>query len=109
MTTATAKPASRTVRRDMLLRLARAGRLVCVESYHFSDDRGSDRTSKEMPVAIKEPGADTIYRDGVCTLRPDHFEGKPGHATRRADGTIWLYVHSNLNFTFRVLPEKSGT
>lgn len=107
MTTAT-KPVSRTVRRDMLLRLARDGRLVCVKSYHFDDMTGTDRTCKEMPVAIHEPGTPANYREGVCTLRPDHFEGKPGHATRREDGTIWLYIHSNLNYTFRVLPEKTG-
>jgi len=108
MTTAPAKPASRTVRRDMLLRLARAGRLVLVDSYHFDDMTGASRGNKEMPVRIREEGADS-FKEGVCTLRPDLFSGNCGSATRQPNGTIWLYIHSNLNYTFRVLPEAPAT
>ncbi len=41
--------------------------------------------------------------DGKVTLRPYLFEGY-GRAYADPEGRITLYVHSNCNYTFRVLP-----
>ena len=94
--------ARKTMRRDQLLRLARAGRLVMVEGYSFCDLYGESRTSKELPVRVLENCRD--YRDGFCNVSADDFTSTCGHASRDGD-LVRLHVHSNSHYTFRVLPE----
>ena len=90
----------KTIRRNELLKLAKAGKLVCVESYKFDDQLGEDRGSKETPVRVKANHDD--WKDGFCNLSDYHFSGKSGRAYTNNNGTITLYVHSNLNYTFKV-------
>lgn len=94
----------KTFRRDRLRRLVEAGRVVLASSYSFDDQYGSDRTDKEMPVKMVATGGDRP--EGTCCVRRDHFEGS-GRAWENPNGTVTLIVHSNLNFTFKILPEAA--
>ena len=96
----------KTFRRDKLLRLAEAGRLVSVGSYHFDDMYGASRVREEMPVEIQpDDPAERRHGDGVCRLFRSSFSGY-GRAWENSDGTVTLIVHSNCNYDFRVLPPK---
>jgi hypothetical protein len=95
-----------TFRRDKLRRLAAAGKLVMVDSYRYDDGYGADRSTKELPVRMSTSDV-AEYADGVCTLRPYHFTGKSGCAYSSAPGKVTLIVHSNLNFTFRILDQAA--
>ena len=90
--------------RGQLLKLAKSDRLVAVDSYHFDDMHGSSRaTQTQMPVRVLAPGEwgtpgcfsihESDFKSSVGWVRPD---GRPDHYT--------LYVHSNCNYTVRVLP-----
>lgn len=96
--------AIKTVRRDALKRLAEAGRLVLADSYHFDDQHGESRGNEPMPVAIK-PADDKDRKSGTCYLFKHDFESSSGRAYENPNGTITLIVHSNSNYTFRVLPK----
>jgi hypothetical protein len=93
----------KTFRRDRLMRLARAGRLVSTESYSFDDMCGTSRCDIELPVRVIETGRDWV--DGYMHVREHDFTSSCGHASQEADGKVWLYVHSNSNYTFRILAE----
>lgn len=103
-----------TFRRDKLLRLAKAERLVLVSSYSFDDMYGAScDNTQDKPVRVipKDPAErERIVRyDGtICWVREDEFEGNCGRAyTSDRDGAdiVHLYVHSNSNYDFRILPE----
>lgn len=91
-----------TFRRDKLLRLARAGRLVMVGNYHFDDLHGASRENVELPVRVKNGHSDWI--DGYCNMSPGDFTSY-GRAWLNPDGTIHLHIHSNHNIDFRILAE----
>jgi hypothetical protein len=90
----------KTFRRDRLLRLARAGKLVMVESYHYDDMTGSSRSKDERPVRVLEQGGDR--EEGVAYVYASDFEGNCGRAYQGASGVITLHVHSNCNYTFKI-------
>ena len=91
---------SKTLRRDALLRKAKAGKLVLVDSYHFDDMMGESRSNKEMPVAIR-PEKFEDRKEGVAYLFEQDFKTKSGAAYLCDNGTISLHVHSNCHFTLR--------
>jgi len=88
-------------RRDKLLRLLAAGKLVVTDSYHFDDMYGASRLDKEMPAAVS-PANWQDRKEGVCYILDCSFTGH-GRAYLNPNGTVTLYVHSNLNYTFRIL------
>ncbi len=53
-----------TFRRDRLLRLARAGKLVCVDSYSYDEMTGTSRSTVPRPVVIVESYQKTNRSDG---------------------------------------------
>ena len=89
----------KTVNRGTLLKLARAGKLVMVESYSFDDQAGASQSTRTLPVRIIEH-ADQ-WQDGFCNLFPHAFRGKAGRAWEEENGDICLYIHSNHNVTLR--------
>ena len=91
----------KTFRRDRLRRLAEAGRLETVSTYHFDDMLGESRGAKPLPVAIR-PADWHDLREGICYLFPSDFTSGSGSAWLNEDGTVTLYVHSNSNYTFRI-------
>lgn len=92
----------KTFRRDKLRRLCEKGKLELAGSYHFDDMYGASRTSDPMPVAmIPENRADC--REGTCYLYASDFETS-GRAWENENGTVTLIVHSNCNYSFRILP-----
>ena len=94
-----------TFNRGTLLKLAKAGRLRVVGSYHFDDMHGGSRdTAKGMPVAMK-PADWRDRKDGVCYVTEWDFKSGSGRAWRNPNGTVTLYVHSNSNYDFEILPE----
>lgn len=95
----------KTFRRDKLLRLAKKGNLVLIASYSYDDMYGSSQAEKEMPVAVNP--ADWRERsENVCYLRESDFDSNCGRAWLNENGTVCLVVHSNLNYTFRILSHK---
>lgn len=92
----------KTIRRDKLLRLAKAGQLVAVDSYHFDDMSGESRMRDgNKPVRIMAEYGD--FKEGFYNLRESDFDSSCGSAHLNDDGTITLYVHSNSNYTFRLV------
>lgn len=94
----------KTIRRDVLKRLAQQGRLVMTESYRFDDAYGESRIAVELPVHfIEENGGD--WRDGYCNVREHYFSSRSGTAYYRDEsrGLVCLIVHSNHNVDFRIL------
>jgi len=95
----------KTIRRDVLLRKAKAGKLVRVESYQFDDMYGESRTEAgkdgavEIPVRICDGARDC--KEGYCNLTEFEFGTKSGAAWRNENGTITMVVHSNMSYTFR--------
>ena len=88
----------KTVNRGTLKKLALAGKLVAVDSYHFDDQLGESRSQKELPVRIGDYGD---WKDGCYNMHLSDFEGKGGRAWENQDGTITLYIHSNSNVTLK--------
>ena len=95
--------------RGTLLKLAKAGRLVAVGSYHFDDMTGSDRMEpgKEFPVRVRVDGEHwSAAKEGVYNLWESDFRSSCGSASISDDGKrVTLYVHSNCNYTFRIVGE----
>jgi hypothetical protein len=92
----------KTFRRDKLLRLAKAGKLAVVDSYHFDDMFGASRNgSNSKPVKVITNGREA---DGsfYCVFESD-FSSGVGRAWQNENGTVTLIVHSNLNYTFKIL------
>jgi hypothetical protein len=99
----------KTVNRGYLRRLAEAGRLELADAYHFDDMMGESRTHERMPVALvpdHPPGDWSWRKEGVCYLFPSDFKSGSGSAWESENGLVTLYVHSNSNYTFRVLPKR---
>lgn len=90
-----------TFNRATLKKMAEQGRLEMIDSYHFDDMHGEERTEKVLPVEIigEDRGG---CKEGVCRLFPFDFKSKSGRAWKNPNGTITLKVHSNCSFTFRV-------
>lgn len=104
----------KTIRRDALLRMAAAGKLLVVDAYRFDDQTGSERSKEPRPVMVmpsdpdwwKKAPADGGRIQGVCYIRASDFSGS-GRAYEQTNGDITLIVHSNLNYTFRVVDPKA--
>lgn len=92
----------RTIRRDKLMRLAMAGKLVAVGSYHYEDSTGSERMKDgRFPVRIQTP--EERCREGWYNLMEHDFKSNSGCATVSDDGkTVSLYVHSNCNYELQM-------
>ena len=88
-----------TMNRGTLLKMAKAGKLVMVGSYHFDDMIGESRGAKEIPVRIRADYNDFI--EGQCNLWESDFKSKCGRAWRNDNGTYCLYVHSNCNYDLK--------
>lgn len=68
-----------TIRRDKLLRLALAGKLVAVGSYHSVDNDGSVvRKNVGYPVRILSEYGEC--QEGFYNMAPDHFRSRSGCA-----------------------------
>ena len=93
--------AAKTFRRDKLLKLARAGKLVSVSSYSFDDMYGESRGSDTKPVHVMEDGRD--FKEGFYNIRQSEFESRTGRAWIDESGVITLYVHSNSDVSFRIV------
>ena len=94
---------SKTYNRGKLLRLAKAGLLVRVSSYHFDDMDGAERIKAgvpEVPVRVITSGSE--WKEGFCNVYPSDFSTS-GRAWLNDNGTICLYVHSNCNYDFRIV------
>jgi hypothetical protein len=117
----------RTVRRDMLLRRLRAGRLVVKCNYHLTDDYAFDnavgfgksgwlvaREKKWVTDHVDENGWERGHWDfveGMMNLGESDFEGSCGRAYRANDGDpnfVNLYVHSNLSYSLYIVPKGKG-
>jgi len=96
---------NKTIRRDKVMRLARARKLVAIGSRSFDDQHGESRLMHERPVNLVEGGIGR--KEGYVNLEPWDFKTKSGAAYEHPDGTITLHVHSNLNYTLRVV--RAGT
>lgn len=97
--------AIKTFNRGKLLKLAQAGKLVKVDSYHFDDMMGETRSREEMPVAMK-PADWHDQKPGTCYLTEWQFKTKSGCAYLSSPSRpdlVTLIVHSNSNFDFRIL------
>lgn len=92
---------SKKFRRDRLLRLARAGKLVAVESYHYDDMHGQSMPNHYKPVHVMEGGK---HKDGSFNVHESDFRSKSGSCWLNPSGNVTLYVHSNCNYTFKILP-----
>ena len=98
---------NKTFNRAKLRRLADAGRLVVVEHFHYDEMTGqSTGDGLATPVHVIEGQAG--YRSGYYNLHPIDFTTKTGRAYQGEDGNVTLYVHSNRNLTFRILPESAA-
>ena len=96
----------KTYNRGKLWRLCQDGRLQLTGSYKFDDQYGAERTQGEdgMPV-LPAPKSVHDRRQGICYLRADEFRSGSGTAWENPDGTVTLHVHSNSNYTFRIMEE----
>lgn len=98
----------KTVNRGQLLKWAKAGLLVVIESYHFYDGYGDVNEvvrNDHLPVRIRADYKD--FRDGFCNLYADDFSTKSGRAYANEHGTITLIVHSNCSYKFRRISESN--
>lgn len=84
----------KTIRRDQLRKLAEAGKLEMVSSYHY-DDMGGESRSGTMPVRFSTGYEDFV--EGFCNLRAHDFTSSSGTAYFRDNDeqTICLHVHGN--------------
>ena len=93
-----------TMRRDRLRRLCEQGKLQLVASYSYDEMMGPDRLRGDpIPVTLMPEDRGTC-REGVCYLHPGDFRSSVGRAWRDDSGLVTLYVHSNSNYTFRIIP-----
>jgi hypothetical protein len=99
---------TKTFNRGKLRRLCEQGRLELADAYHFDDMHGESRTHQAMPVAIMPPGHWSERKEGVCYLFSSDFKSGSGSAWENVNGTVTLYVHSNSNYTFRILESPKG-
>lgn len=95
--------ATKTVRRDWLKRQVKAGKVTVVDSYSFCDMLGTSRCKSEIPAALSEDFPTfSVRKQGVCYMLDCDFDSSCGRAWRNDNGTVTLYVHSNLNYTFKI-------
>jgi hypothetical protein len=91
---------TKTVRRDSLLKKARAGKLALVQAYSFDDMMGESRLKCEPePIKVIDSMKEAV--DGVACVPSWMFDGSGGRATKNLEtGLIHLRVHSNCSYTF---------
>ena len=95
-----------TMRRDTLLKLAKAGRLVAVSGYSFDDMTGTSRFEGRKPVNVLPSSGPRDHKEGYYNVGDWDFNGNWGRAYVNTNGSVMLYVHSNCNHTFVILTEK---
>lgn len=95
----------RTFNRGKLRKLVEAGKVTAVETYHYDDMAGAERSRQEMPVAMK-PADWKERQQGVCYLDAWDFKTKSGCAyyshEDRCD-LVTLIVHGNSNYKLRIV------
>lgn len=97
---------SKTMRRDTLLKLAKAGRLVAIDGYSFDDMTGESRWSGQKPVNVLPMDVKSReHMEGFYNIGEWDFTGSCGHASVSENGSVHLYVHSNCSHTFKIIPE----
>jgi hypothetical protein len=93
----------KTIRRDVLLKMAQRGELVAVRCYEYDDMHGGGcRVVNRKPVAIA-PADWKDRKDGVFYVPERHFSGSCGTAyfnTPEQRLTVSLIVHSNCSYDF---------
>lgn len=106
-----------TIRRDKLMKEIDEGKYEARCDFRFDNHFGRDVAKREwIPARISRPKfeeytnpvgntqsrcVDHDHVSGKMNLNTYDFTGKVGRATRNDDGTITLYVHSNLWYTLR--------
>jgi len=111
----------KTMRRDTLKKKVEAGKMEAKCNHHYTDDYAYDNAvnfgeTDWMPAHIMHPTYKevTLQNGNKMTVRDDEdrkagffnlmncdFTGNGGHAWLAEDGTICLYVHSNLSYQLR--------
>ncbi|MDE2020434.1 MAG: hypothetical protein KGJ13_08875 [Patescibacteria group bacterium] len=100
----------KTIRRDQLLKLAEAGKLIMVGSYHYDEMTGAETRNKELPVRVMHPRPDdhlSGFKEGFCNLRECDFQSHGGMAYMRDDNTVSLHVYSGRFYDFRLVDGAS--
>lgn len=93
----------KTFNRGKLRKLAAAGKLLCVDYYHFDDMYGAERKNgASIPVVYPKPADWHDRTNGILYLDDMDFRTKSGCCWENPNGTITLIIHSNLNYTFKV-------
>ncbi len=93
--------------RGTLLKLAKAGKLVAVGSYHFDDMFGATGGEvNEKPVLVVSSwGSDGIDRSKYFVIHESDFKSKCGACWEGKNGHVCLYVHSNCNYDLKIVSE----
>lgn len=95
-----------TIRRDVLKRKLARGELEARCRQHLTDDYAFDAADNFgrtdwMPAAYSDDLNIAKVINGVLTFSDSEFEGRSGRALKRDDGTVTLWVHSNLAYELR--------
>jgi len=110
----------KTIKRNWLKKQIELGKIEIKCELHLTDDYRFDVSnefgkSDWMPARIRKPVFSMVtvngyemerctnddWKAGYMNLHEGDFEGKPGYAYRKEDGTITLKIHSNLYYTLR--------
>ena len=112
----------KTIKRNWLKKQIELGKVEAKCNYHMTDDYAFDNAygfgkTDWMKARISRPtwkevelyngNKKTIvdnhdFIDGQMNFKDYDFEGKPGRAWGNENGTITLYVHSNLSYELRM-------
>jgi len=113
--------ASKTIRRDTLMKMIDAGKIEAkcdislTDDYAFDNANGFGKTGW-LKARISRPTFKTItlqngferdvlddsdFIEGMMNFKTHDFTGNCGKAYRQNDGTIFFYCHSNLSYTLR--------
>ena len=114
--------ASKTIRRDTLMKMIDAGKVEAKCNISLTDDYAFDNAygfgkTDWMKARISRPTFRTItlqngierdvldnsdFIEGMMNFKTHDFNGNCGKAYQQDDGTIFFYIHSNLNYTLRI-------
>lgn len=90
-----------TFRRDKLLKMAKAGDLVCVGSYHYDEMTGTEQLKETKPVRVKSGYGD--FLEGFVNVWESDFSSRSGRAYLGDNRLqVCLHVHGNCNYDLRL-------